>query len=195
MHTWRARTYTHTLFIQRSRWDKPLDRASHMCWVGPSHRNNKSSHSAKTVVGTTQALEATTTVPSVDATSDGQKSGRSAAVAVGTNPCATGEWPSRQDLANRYPGVLVASWSLLLPRHTCHSAAYAVANHFFDSFSNSIWLYGLRPCTFRITWSSHHPHLLGCQSGHTSDRPSEAQATFFRWRGFAALSMGYYHEA
>ena len=134
MHTWRARTYTHTLFIQRSRWDKPLDRASHMCWVGPSHRNNKSSHSAKTVVGTTQALEATTTVPSVDATSDGQKSGRSGAVAVGTNPCATGEWPSRQDLANRYPGVLVASWSLLLPHHTCHSAAYAVANHFFDSF-------------------------------------------------------------
>ena len=153
-----------------------------MCWVGPAHRNSKSSHSAKTVVATTQALQATNTVPSVDATSDGQKSGRSAAVAVGTDPCATGQWPSRQDLAHMYPGVLIAPSALLLPRHTCHSAAYAVANHLVASFLNSIWLYGLCPCTSRITWSSHHPPLLGCQSGHTSDRPSEAQATFFRWR-------------
>ena len=117
---------------------QPLDRASHMCWVGPSHPNSKSSHSAKTVVGTTQALQATNTVPSVDAMSDGQKSGRSAAVAVGTNPCATGEWPSRQDLANMYPGVLIAPWALLLPRHTCHSAAYAVANHLFEQYL-AVW--------------------------------------------------------
>ena len=65
------------------------------------------------MVRKTQALQATTTRPSVDATSDGQKSGRSAAVAVGTGPCATGERPSRQDPANLHPGMLVAPSSLL----------------------------------------------------------------------------------
>ena len=40
----------------------------------------------------TQALPAVGTVPSVDATSDGQKSGRSVKNAVGTVPSATGEW-------------------------------------------------------------------------------------------------------